>query len=141
MMNADRLGLAQLYQLRGRVGRSGASSYVYFVVPPELKDCAKKRINTIKSVNSLGSGLNIAMQDMDIRGFGNVIGEAQSGKIKEVGIELYKKTCRDINDGKSTYDFCSITRVAASTIQKSCEKIAEDLKSKKIIQYYLLFYS
>ena len=77
MMNADRLGLAQLYQLRGRVGRSGASSYVYFVVPPELKDCAKKRINTIKSVNSLGSGLNIAMQDMDIRGFGNVIGEAQ----------------------------------------------------------------
>lgn len=91
VQNAHMFGLGQLYQLRGRVGRGKLLSYAYFIIPPEISAIAKQRLNTLRSVNNLGCGLNIAMHDMDIRGFGNLIGEKQSGKIKEVGVELYNK--------------------------------------------------
>lgn len=89
---ADMFGLAQLYQIRGRVGRSNVQSYAYFIyhTNKKLNEEAEKRLNVIQSLNSLGAGFAVAAQDMDIRGHGNLVGEEQSGHVKEVGVELYQ---------------------------------------------------
>jgi transcription-repair coupling factor (superfamily II helicase) len=89
---ADTLGLAQLYQLRGRVGRSRHRAYAYFLVPRgRLTDVQRKRLRTIMEFTELGSGLKIAMRDLEIRGVGNILGPEQSGYIAEVGFDLYVK--------------------------------------------------
>ncbi len=90
--SADMFGLAQLYQIRGRVGRSNVQAYAYFIyhTNKKLNEVAEKRLNVIQSLNSLGAGFAVAAQDMDIRGHGNLVGEEQSGHVKEVGIELYQ---------------------------------------------------
>jgi transcription-repair coupling factor (superfamily II helicase) len=90
---ADMFGLAQLYQLRGRVGRSKQRAYAYFTVPSEklLKGAAEKRLHVIQTLDTLGAGFSLASHDMDIRGAGNLLGEEQSGHIKEVGLELYQQ--------------------------------------------------
>jgi len=89
---ADMFGLAQLYQLRGRVGRSKARAYAYFAVPPKRKltAAAEKRLKVLQSLDTLGAGFMLASHDLDIRGAGNLLGEEQSGHIKEVGYELYQ---------------------------------------------------
>lgn len=89
---ADMFGLAQLYQLRGRVGRSKNRAYAYLTVPPNriLTEAATKRLQTMQALDSLGAGFQLASHDLDIRGAGNLLGDAQSGHIKEVGIELYQ---------------------------------------------------
>src|SRR5208337_5451657 len=88
---ADRFGLADLYQLRGRVGRAQHKAYAYLMLPRELMTvgAARKRINAIKQYSSLGSGFKIAMRDLEIRGAGNLLGPEQSGHIAAVGFELY----------------------------------------------------
>ena len=88
---ADTLGLAQLYQLRGRVGRSRHRAYAYLLVPKgrRLTDVQRKRLKTIMEFTELGSGLKIAMRDLEIRGVGNILGPEQSGYIAEVGFDLY----------------------------------------------------
>jgi transcription-repair coupling factor (superfamily II helicase) len=87
---ADTLGLAQLYQLRGRVGRSRHRAYAYLLVPRgRLTDVQRKRLKTIMEFTELGSGLKIAMRDLEIRGVGNILGPQQSGYIAEVGFDLY----------------------------------------------------
>ena len=88
---ADMFGLAQLYQLRGRIGRSKVRGYCYFTVPAHknLKPVAERRLNILQALDSLGAGFSLAGHDMDIRGSGNVLGEEQSGHIKDVGIALY----------------------------------------------------
>ena len=88
---ADMFGLAQLYQLRGRIGRSKLRGYCYFTVPPQkmLKPVAERRLSILQALDSLGAGFSLASHDMDIRGSGNILGEEQSGHIKEVGIALY----------------------------------------------------
>ena len=88
---ADALGLAQLYQLRGRVGRSRHRAYAYLLVPKgrRLTDVQRKRLKTIMEFTELGSGLKIAMRDLEIRGVGNILGPEQSGYIAEVGFDLY----------------------------------------------------
>ena len=88
---ADMFGLAQLYQLRGRIGRSKVRGYCYFTVPPKknLKPIAERRLSILQALDSLGAGFSLASHDMDIRGSGNILGEEQSGHIKEVGIALY----------------------------------------------------
>jgi transcription-repair coupling factor (superfamily II helicase) len=90
---ADTLGLAQLYQLRGRVGRSRHRAYAYLLVPKgrRLTDIQRKRLKTIMEFTELGSGLKIAMRDLEIRGVGNILGPEQSGYIAEVGFDLYVK--------------------------------------------------
>ena len=90
---ADMFGLAQLYQLRGRVGRSRTRAYAYLTVPPKrlLTKDAQKRLEVMQMLDSLGAGFMLASYDMDIRGYGNLLGEEQSGNIKEVGIELYQQ--------------------------------------------------
>lgn len=90
---ADLFGLSQLYQLRGRVGRSKVRGYAYFTVPPQKKlaDTAEKRLQIIQSLDGLGAGFQLASHDLDIRGAGNLLGDEQSGQIKEVGFELYNQ--------------------------------------------------
>ncbi|PAX09509.1 transcription-repair coupling factor [Sphingomonas lenta] len=89
---ADRFGLAQLYQLRGRVGRSKTRAYAYMVTPPErqITETADKRLKVLSDLDSLGAGFQLASHDLDIRGAGNLLGDEQSGHIKEVGYELYQ---------------------------------------------------
>ncbi len=89
---ADMFGLAQLYQIRGRVGRSKTRAYAYLTTPPRkpLTDTAEKRLRVLGSLDSLGAGFTLASQDLDIRGAGNLIGEEQSGHVREVGYELYQ---------------------------------------------------
>ncbi|MCC6474134.1 MAG: transcription-repair coupling factor [Burkholderiales bacterium] len=88
---ADRLGLAQLHQLRGRVGRSHHQAYAYLLTPEAaaLTPAAKKRLEAIQAMEQLGSGFYLAMQDLEIRGAGEVLGESQSGEMQEVGFNLY----------------------------------------------------
>jgi transcription-repair coupling factor (superfamily II helicase) len=88
---ADRFGLADLYQLRGRVGRAQMKAYAYLMLPRELMTvgAARKRINAIKQYSHLGAGFKIAMRDLEIRGAGNVLGTAQSGHIVAIGFDLY----------------------------------------------------
>lgn len=88
---ADMFGLAQLYQLRGRIGRSKLRGYCYFTIPPQktLKPIAERRLSILQALDTLGAGFSLASHDMDIRGSGNVLGEEQSGHIKDVGIALY----------------------------------------------------
>jgi transcription-repair coupling factor (superfamily II helicase) len=89
---ADMFGLAQLYQLRGRVGRSKLRAYAYLATPPEqqLTAGAEKRLKVLSSLDSLGAGFTLASHDLDMRGGGNLLGEEQSGHIREVGVELYQ---------------------------------------------------
>ncbi len=90
---ADMFGLAQLYQLRGRVGRSKVRAYALFTLPAnrKLTDTADRRLKVLQSLDSLGAGFQLASHDLDIRGAGNLLGEEQSGHIKEVGFELYQQ--------------------------------------------------
>jgi len=89
---ADMFGLAQLYQLRGRVGRSKLRAYALFTLPAQQKITAQaeKRLTVLQSLETLGAGFQLASHDLDIRGAGNLLGEEQSGHIKEVGFELYQ---------------------------------------------------
>jgi len=90
---ADMFGLAQLYQLRGRVGRSKLRAYALFTLPAnrKLTDTADRRLKVLQSLDTLGAGFQLASHDLDIRGAGNLLGEEQSGHIKEVGFELYQQ--------------------------------------------------
>jgi transcription-repair coupling factor (superfamily II helicase) len=89
---ADMFGLAQLYQIRGRVGRSKARAYAYMTTRPRVRltTTAEKRLRVLGSLDSLGAGFTLASQDLDIRGAGNLVGEEQSGHVREVGYELYQ---------------------------------------------------
>ena len=100
IMDADRFGLSQLYQIRGRIGRSDKIGYAYLMYDnhKELNDIAVKRLNTIKEFTELGSGFKIAMRDLSIRGAGDILGSEQSGFIDTIGIELYLKMLKDAVD-------------------------------------------
>jgi transcription-repair coupling factor (superfamily II helicase) len=90
---ADRFGLSQLYQLRGRIGRSKSRAYAYLTTPAnqKLTETADRRLQVLQSLDQLGAGFSVASHDMDIRGAGNLLGEEQSGHVREVGIELYQE--------------------------------------------------
>ncbi|MDU6263527.1 MAG: transcription-repair coupling factor [Anaerocolumna aminovalerica] len=99
--DADRLGLSQLYQLRGRVGRSNRTAYAFLMYKRDkmLKEIAEKRLQAIKEFTELGSGFKIAMRDLEIRGAGNLLGAQQSGHMEAVGYDLY---CKMLNDAVRT---------------------------------------
>lgn len=94
---ADRFGLAQLYQLRGRVGRGKLRAYAYLTYPEDmaLSEVAEKRLKVLGDLDSLGAGFQLASHDLDIRGAGNLLGDEQSGHIREVGFELYQSMLED----------------------------------------------
>jgi transcription-repair coupling factor (superfamily II helicase) len=93
VQRADMFGLSQLYQLRGRIGRSKQRAYAYLTTQPEKKltETATRRLEVLQSLDQLGAGFTVASHDMDIRGAGNLLGEEQSGHVREVGIELYQE--------------------------------------------------
>ena len=94
---ADMFGLAQLYQIRGRVGRSKTRAYAYLTTKPRAKltATAEKRLRVLGSLDTLGAGFTLASQDLDIRGAGNLLGEEQSGQMRDVGFELYQSMLED----------------------------------------------
>jgi transcription-repair coupling factor (superfamily II helicase) len=94
---ADLFGLGQLYQLRGRVGRGKQRGYAYLTWPPNhrLSAAAEKRLDVMQTLDTLGAGFTLASHDLDIRGAGNLLGDEQSGHIREVGIELYQQMLED----------------------------------------------
>lgn len=94
---ADRFGLAQLYQLRGRVGRSKLRAYAYLTTPADrsISTTAERRLRVLQSLDSLGAGFQLASHDLDMRGGGNLLGDQQSGHVREVGVELYQSMLED----------------------------------------------
>jgi transcription-repair coupling factor (superfamily II helicase) len=101
---ADMFGLSQLYQLRGRVGRAKARAFAYLTTPFEktLTPLAQKRLHVLQSLDSLGAGFQLASHDLDLRGGGNLLGDEQSGHIREIGVELYQQMLEDaVNELKS----------------------------------------
>lgn len=101
---ADKFGLAQLHQLRGRVGRSHHQAYAYLLTPEYITKDAEKRLDAIAAADELGSGFTLAMQDLEIRGAGEILGDGQSGEILQVGLTLYsemlKQAVRDLKKGR-----------------------------------------
>ncbi|MES1256570.1 MAG: transcription-repair coupling factor [Acidobacteriota bacterium] len=125
---ADRYGLSQLYQLRGRVGRSDRPAYAYLLVPPEdnLSPVAKKRLAAIKEFSDLGSGFRVAALDLEIRGAGNLLGGEQSGHIEAIGFEMYMKLLEEAvrelkgepieDDARATVNLGGDLRIAESYV-------------------------
>ena len=107
---ADQFGLAQLYQIRGRIGRAKQRAYALFTVPPDRKltDTAERRLGVLQSLESLGAGFQLASHDLDIRGAGNLLGDEQSGHIREVGFELYQamleEAVANLKSGEEEYE-------------------------------------
>ncbi|HKY17562.1 MAG TPA: transcription-repair coupling factor [Rhizomicrobium sp.] len=101
IQRADMFGLSQLYQLRGRIGRSKQRAYAYLTTPPDKKltETATRRLEVLQSLDQLGAGFSVASHDMDIRGAGNLLGEEQSGHVREVGIELYQEMLEEAVSG------------------------------------------
>ena len=95
--NADKFGLSQLYQLRGRIGRANIEAYCYYTVSDfnSITDTANQRLNLLKKLDSRGSSFNLASHDLEIRGSGNIIGDQQSGHVREIGLELYHKLLKE----------------------------------------------
>ena len=132
---ADRYGLSQLYQLRGRVGRSDRPAYAYLLIPPEdnLSPVAKKRLAAIKEFSDLGSGFRVAALDLEIRGAGNLLGGEQSGHIDTVGFEMYMKlleqTVRELkgedveDDARATVNLGVDLRIDDSYIQDMNQRL------------------
>ena len=108
--NADRYGLSDLHQLRGRVGRSSRKAFCYLLVPPgkPLATDARRRLQAIESFSDLGAGIQIAMQDLDIRGAGNLLGAEQSGFIADLGYETYQRVLKEAVTELRTEEFSSM---------------------------------
>lgn len=107
---ADNFGLAQLYQIRGRIGRAKQRAYALFTIPADrkLNDTAERRLTVLQSLETLGAGFQLASHDLDIRGAGNLLGDEQSGHIREVGFELYQAMLEEavaaLRDGDAEYE-------------------------------------
>ena len=132
---ADRFGLADLYQLRGRVGRAGEKAYAILLLPREMitQGDARKRIHAIKQYTALGSGFKIAMRDLEIRGAGNLLGTKQSGHIAQIGFDLYCQLLRQSVDrlkGKQNPSLQETTFKADFIIPTETQWVTQTLNSK-----------
>ena len=142
---ADRFGLADLYQLRGRVGRAGEKAYAILLLPRDMMTVgdARKRIHAIKQYTALGSGFKIAMRDLEIRGAGNLLGTKQSGHISQIGFDLYCQLLRQSVDrlkgrkdaprGESSFkaDFITTTETQWASKTQSSESRKQGIHTKK----------
>ncbi|MFD2256512.1 transcription-repair coupling factor [Luteolibacter algae] len=132
---ADRFGLADLYQLRGRVGRAGEKAYAILLLPREMitQGDARKRIHAIKQYTALGSGFKIAMRDLEIRGAGNLLGTKQSGHIAQIGFDLYCQLLRQSVDrlkGKQDPSLQETTFKADFIVPTETQWVSKDDKSE-----------
>jgi len=117
--NAQDFGLSELHQLRGRVGRSSRKAFCYLMVPPgkSLTPVARRRLQAIESFSDLGSGIHIAMQDLDIRGAGNLLGAEQSGFIADLGYETYQKILQEAVTELRTEEFANLAKADNDVVQ------------------------
>ena len=117
---AQNFGLSDLHQLRGRVGRSNKKAFCYLIVPPlvSISDDARRRLKAIEEFSDLGSGFNIAMQDLDIRGAGNLLGAEQSGFITEMGFETYQKILSEAMDELGMETGVSVAHERSNFVQE-----------------------
>jgi transcription-repair coupling factor (superfamily II helicase) len=124
--NAQNFGLSELHQLRGRVGRSSRKAFCYLMVPPNnpLTPVARRRLQAIESFSDLGSGIHIAMQDLDIRGAGNLLGAEQSGFIADLGYETYQKILKEAVIELRTEEFSDLQQ--ADTTTASADEFVAD---------------
>jgi transcription-repair coupling factor (superfamily II helicase) len=108
--NANNFGLSDLHQMRGRVGRSNKKAFCYFITPPDsvMTDDARKRINALVQFSELGSGFNIAMKDLEIRGAGDLLGGEQSGFINEIGFDTYQKIMNEAIEELKENEFANL---------------------------------
>ena len=122
---ADRFGLAELHQLRGRVGRSNRQAYSYFIVPSTkgLTKKALRRLQAIEEHSEIGAGFNLSMRDLEIRGAGNLLGKEQSGFIEEIGFDLYIKLINEAVEELRLNEFKEIFKSLPKAIEKSDTKI------------------
>lgn len=125
--NGHRFGLSDLHQLRGRVGRANKKAYCYILVPDSeaLTPEARRRLRAIEEFADLGSGINIAMQDLDIRGAGNLLGAEQSGFIVDLGFETYHRILDEALYELKTTEFRELFQDAKEDLAKTCECIVE----------------
>ncbi len=116
--NAQNFGLSELHQLRGRVGRSSRKAFCYLMVPPQLPltPVARRRLQAIESFSDLGAGIHIAMQDLDIRGAGNLLGAEQSGFIADLGYETYQKILKEAVTELRTEEFSGVLTADVNTV-------------------------
>ena len=119
---AQNIGLSDLHQLRGRVGRSNRKAFCYLIVPPlvSITDDARRRLRAIEEFSDLGSGFNIAMQDLDIRGAGNLLGAEQSGFITEMGYETYQKILEEAMEELGVETGTTVTRGSKGAYVDEC---------------------
>lgn len=126
--NANNFGLSDLHQMRGRVGRSNKKAFCYFITPPysAMTEEARKRIQALEQFNELGSGFNIAMKDLEIRGAGDLLGGEQSGFINEIGFETYQKIMNEAIEELKENEF------------KELYQEGEDIESKEFVRDFQL---
>ncbi len=128
--NAQNFGLSELHQLRGRVGRSSRKAFCYLMVPPgnPLSPIARRRLQAIESFSDLGSGIHIAMQDLDIRGAGNLLGAEQSGFIADLGYETYQKILKEAVTELRTEEFAELDKASNDIVD------SEDFVTECVIE-------
>ena len=124
--NANNFGLSDLHQMRGRVGRSNKKAFCYFITPPDsvMTDDARKRINALVQFSELGSGFNIAMKDLEIRGAGDLLGGEQSGFINEIGFDTYQKIMNEAIEELKENEFANLYQVE------------NDIETKEFVKEY-----
>ena len=133
--NSHKFGLSQLYQMKGRIGRSEKTSYAYFLTPPgsRINEISEERLNAIISSSEFGSGYDIAMRDLEIRGAGNILGKEQSGHITSIGFELYNSLLKSAveslkNGDESDLNFCLMNTVDIKVSARIPEDYIDDIK-------------
>ena len=126
--NANMYGLSELYQLRGRVGRSDSQAYAYFVSPPagKLTQTAIRRLQAIEEYTDLGSGFNLAMRDMEIRGVGNLLGQQQSGFVHQMGFEMFIDIIEEAVSELKEFEFKELFKE-----EKSLERLNKKIKKRE----------
>jgi len=136
--NAHKFGLSDLHQLRGRVGRSNKKAYCYLLAPPteSLTPDAKRRLQAIESFAELGSGLNIAMQDLDIRGAGNMLGAEQSGFIADLGFETYQQILKEAMQELKDDEFAELYREEAVQEARTSRQFVADCQLESDLSLY-----
>ncbi len=136
---ADRFGLAELYQLRGRVGRSNVQAYAYLLVPPisSLPKATLQRLQAIEEYTELGSGFNLAMRDLEIRGAGNLLGAQQSGFIMEMGFEMYTKILEEAVGELKTQEFSELFAAQPAAIAHQTDTLIEADLDAYIPDFYV----
>ena len=136
--NAHKFGLSDLHQLRGRVGRCNKKAFCYLLAPPpqSLNADAKRRLQAIESFAELGSGLNIAMQDLDIRGAGNLLGAEQSGFIADLGFETYQRILKEAMHELKSNEFAELYRDEAQERADSQQSYVSDCQLESDLSLY-----